>query len=273
MKKTYLLFIILLWGTLSVSAQLYRYLETEDGLSSRRVISIGKDLKGYMWFLTLEGIDRYNGKQYKHYKLSVNDLPTQQFPNLNSLHIEDNGHIWVTGKNGYIFKYNTFQDTFDLVMSASDSIDTKKRLPFTHTNLDKSKHLWLCTKNKQYIYHTLNGTFTQLESPIQREVNYIAQGKGNQYFIGTNSNVYIAELYDNQLSVKTDSLLENFHVIQHLYYHEPTSSLVIGTLMDGFYLYNQQERLLEKLGNMNDVNINAVIPYQQSQEEILMAMA
>ena len=272
MKKNIILLLIMLClGVVHAYAQLYRYLETEDGLSSRRVISIGKDLKGYMWFLTLEGIDRYNGKQYKHYKLSVNDLPTQQFPNLNSLHIEDNGHIWVTGKNGYIFKYNTFQDTFDLVMSASDSIDSKKRLPFTHTNLDKSNHLWLCTKNKQYIYHTLNGTFTQLESPIKREVNYIAQGKGNQYFIGTNNNVYIAELYDNQLSVKTDSLLENFHVIQHLYYHEPTSSLVIGTLMDGFYVYNQTNRTLENIGNMKDVTINAITPAYHSNDRILIA--
>ena len=156
-------------------------------------------------------------------------------------------------------------------MSASDSIDSKKRLPFTHTNLDKSNHLWLCTKNKQYIYHTLKGTFTQLESPIQREVNYIAQGKGNQYFIGTNSNVYIAELHDNQLSVKTDSLLENFHVIQHLYYHEPTSSLVIGTLMDGFYVYNQTNRTLENIGNMKDVTINAITPAYHSNDKILIA--
>lgn len=272
MKKNIILLLIMLClGVVHAYAQLYRYLETEDGLSSRRVISIEKDLKGYMWFLTLEGIDRYNGKQYKHYKLSVNDLPTQQFPNLNSLHTDSSGHIWVTGKNGYVFKYNSFQDTFDLVLSASDSIQSKRRLPFTHTNLDKSNHLWCCTKNAQYIYHTIEGKFIQVESPIQKEVTYLTQGKGNQYFIGTNTNVFIAELQDNRLSVKTDSLLENFHVIQHLYYHEPTNSLVIGTLMDGFYIYDLARRTLENIGNMKDVTINAITPAYHSNDKILIA--
>ena len=53
-------------------AQLYQYLDTQNGLSSRRVLSIRKDKKGYMWFLTHEGIDRYNGKQYTHYSLTAN---------------------------------------------------------------------------------------------------------------------------------------------------------------------------------------------------------
>ena len=82
MKKTYLLFIILLWGTLSVSAQLYRYLDTNEGLSSRRVIAIEKDSKGYMWFLTQEGVDRYNGKEFTFYPLMDQNRTLQQIPNL-----------------------------------------------------------------------------------------------------------------------------------------------------------------------------------------------
>ena len=44
-------------------AQLYQYLDTQNGLCSRRVLSIRIDKKGYMWFLTHEGINRFNGKQ------------------------------------------------------------------------------------------------------------------------------------------------------------------------------------------------------------------
>ena len=35
----------------------------ENGLSNRRIFDIQKDSVGYMWFLTNEGIDRYNGKE------------------------------------------------------------------------------------------------------------------------------------------------------------------------------------------------------------------
>ena len=66
MKKW--LFLILLFP-LTCVAQTYRYLGVEDGLSNRRVYCIQKDKTGYMWFLTHEGIDRYNGKDFKRYKL------------------------------------------------------------------------------------------------------------------------------------------------------------------------------------------------------------
>ena len=150
MKKSFLLLLILLCiGAGHAPAHLYRYLETEDGLSSRRVIAVEKDLKGYMWFLTLEGVDRYNGKQYTHYPLSVDGKLIQQFPNLSSLYVDRSGGIWVTGKNGYVFNYDPMQDTYRLAFHFPDSVKTNKRLPITHTYMDREDQLWLCTKNAQ----------------------------------------------------------------------------------------------------------------------------
>ena len=272
MKKSILLLIVLLCiGASHAPAQLYRYLGTEEGLSSRRVISMEKDRKGYMWFLTHEGIDRYNGKQFTHYPLMVNDNPTQQFPNLNNLHIDQDNGIWITGKNGYVFKYDPMSDSFPLVFNFSDSIKGTKRLPLTHTQLDRSNHLWFCTKNNQYIYHTQEQTFTLLESPIKEEITFLVQGNGNQYFLGTNHHILTAKLEDNRLVVTEEPVQTNFHIIQHLYFHAPTESLLISTLMDGFYVYNLHTRTLENIGNLEDVTINSVTEAYRSEQEILIA--
>ena len=61
--------IILLLFPFSCIAQIYKYIGVEDGLSNRRVYSIQKVRKGSMWFLTHEGIDRYNGKEFTQQKL------------------------------------------------------------------------------------------------------------------------------------------------------------------------------------------------------------
>ena len=53
---------ILLFFPVWVTAQTYKYIGIEDGLSNRRIFNIQKDAQGYMWFLTNEGMDRYNGK-------------------------------------------------------------------------------------------------------------------------------------------------------------------------------------------------------------------
>ena len=270
-RKLFLILIALCIGAIHVSAQLYRYLETEDGLSSRRVIAIEKDRKGYMWFMTQEGIDRYNGKQYIHYPLIAEGKAIQQFPNMNDLYIDNSGEIWITGKNGYVFTYNSIQDKYELTLNFTDSIKSNKRLPITHTSLDTSNHLWMCTKTGQYIYDTQKKDFYAIENPIQEEITFLTQGKDNQYFMGTSHNIYIARLDNRKLSVQTDSLLENFHIIQHLYYHKPTESLLIGTLIDGFFLYNLRTHTLTNIGELKDVTINRVTQAYQSDKEILIA--
>ena len=92
MKKW--LFLLLLFP-LTCVAQTYQYLGVEDGLSNRRVYYIQKDNVGYMWFLTHEGIDRYNGKEFKRYKLMDGDKELNSLLNLNWLYIDPEGTLWV----------------------------------------------------------------------------------------------------------------------------------------------------------------------------------
>lgn len=47
---------ILLFFPVWVTAQTYKYIGIEDGLSNRRIFNIQKDAQGYMWFLTNEGM-------------------------------------------------------------------------------------------------------------------------------------------------------------------------------------------------------------------------
>ena len=54
--------------------QTYKYIGIEDGLSNRRIFNIQKDSKGYMWFLTHNGIDRYDGKNFKQYRLIDSEI-------------------------------------------------------------------------------------------------------------------------------------------------------------------------------------------------------
>ena len=46
----------------------FDHISTEDGLSEGRVWDITQDRKGFMWFTTLDGINRYDGHEFKVYK-------------------------------------------------------------------------------------------------------------------------------------------------------------------------------------------------------------
>ena len=73
MKKLIAILFILWVSLFSTQAQIFKYIGMEEGLSSRRVLSIQQDQQGYMWILTHKGIERYNGKQFVRYPLYKNN--------------------------------------------------------------------------------------------------------------------------------------------------------------------------------------------------------
>lgn len=273
MKRTLLFIYFTIAFITSVSAQLYQYLDTSNGLSSRRVLSIQKDNKGYMWFLTHEGIDRYNGKQYVHYTLSASGQPNMKsFPNLNTLKTDTAGVIWEIGKNGYIFKYNSQQDKFELACDFASKDKSNSGLPLTTTYLDKKNNIWLCTKDKQYIFNIDRQELGRLTTPIQEEITCLTETENNLYFLGTNHNIYCVKLINNQLQIQEHPQLKQFQIVTYLYFHKNTQTLIIGTLRDGIYLYNiNNQQLMNVPVKLQDITVNTIIANPRTINEVLIA--
>lgn len=273
MRKILLSICLLVILITPAAAQLYQYLNTQDGLSSRRVLSIQKDNKGYMWFLTHEGIDRYNGKQYKHYDLRVNDKTLNSFPNLNTLYADTTGTIWEIGKSGHIFKYNSQQDRFELICDFTDIDKSNGGLPLTASFFDsKDNNILLCTKSKQYLFDIDTQQLTLLESAVHEEVTYITEAADNQFFLATAHKIYCVRLDHHQLEIIKHPKLNNFHLVNYIYFHPNTQILVIGTLLDGIYLYNiHSHQLIDVANGLKDINVNAIISGKDKNNEVLIA--
>ena len=78
----------------------FKNITIEDGLSQSTVETIYQDSKGYIWIGTNDGLDRYNGYEFKYYKHDKDDK--NSIPNNYSVDIieDKNGHIWVSTING-----------------------------------------------------------------------------------------------------------------------------------------------------------------------------
>ena len=190
MKKW--LFLILLFPLICV-AQTYRYLGVEDGLSNRRVYCIQKDKTGYMWFLTHEGIDRYNGKEFKRYKLMDGDAEVNSLLNLNWLYIDQEGVLWEIGKKGKVFRYDQIHDCFSLVYKLPMESFSEQPDPVTYAWLDQNKHIWLCNKDTIFLYNTDTKQVTHIKNDISEEITDIEQIDESHFFIGTEMGIhYIA---------------------------------------------------------------------------------
>ncbi|SHF35997.1 two-component regulator propeller domain-containing protein [Dysgonomonas macrotermitis] len=85
------------------------HLNSSNGLSNNQVECIFKDSKGFMWFATNSGLNRYDGRNFKifkHNKHDINSTPVDRYSNIQE---DANGNLWLyySGIDYYIYNYKT----------------------------------------------------------------------------------------------------------------------------------------------------------------------
>ena len=97
-------------------SQGFRILSPENGLSNSTTFSVQQDAKGFMWFSTKEGLDRYDGITCKHYDLYDSKNLTRYTLRQNSFYLDSHNELWVVGFAD-IFRYNQQLDRWETIYS------------------------------------------------------------------------------------------------------------------------------------------------------------
>lgn len=273
MKRTTLIITCLLLSFfLPLQAQIFEYIDMDNGLSSRRVLSIQQDKQNYIWILTHKGLDRYNGKQFKHYQLHRCNNPLSFYPNLNFLYTDKDSTIWEVGKDGFVFRYDEQRDSFQLAFDLRATFPALKKAPISSVYMDSEANIWFCTNQSQYIYNYHQSKNYQLSPVISDKIICITQAEKNKYYLASEHLLYEVQLKGEQLTEIKKIQLPNVHLIDHIYYHSPTKQLIINTLLDKLFIYDIEEEQLESMGNsMKDIGVNKIIPSKKEKDVLLIA--
>lgn len=273
MKRTTLIITCLLLSFfLPLQAQIFEYIDMDNGLSSRRVLSIQQDKQNYIWILTHKGLDRYNGKQFKHYQLHRCNNPLSFYPNLNFLYTDKDSTIWEVGKDGFVFRYDEQRDSFQLAFDLRATFPALKKAPISSVYMDSEANIWFCTNQSQYVYNYHQSKNYQLSPVISDKIICITQAEKNKYYLASEHLLYEVQLKGEQLTEIKKIQLPNVHLIDHIYYHSPTKQLIINTLLDKLFIYDIEEKQLESMGNsMKDIGVNKIIPSKKEKDVLLIA--
>lgn len=271
MKKSFLFFISLLILPIICIAQTYKYIGVEDGLSNRRVYAIQKDPKGYMWFLTHDGIDRYNGKDFKQYKLMDGDEEVNSMMNLNWLYVDPKGTLWEIGKKGRVFRYDTKHDCFQLVYKLPENEIKDRATPVSYGFVDDNSVIWLCNEDALYLYDSNTEEVTLIENKIGERITDIQQIDSIHFFIGTDVGIHYAELKNKVLTLSPCDKLDTLKIqINVLFYHKPSNKVFIGTFQRGVYVYDlNTHKIMPLQSGLLDISINRIRAFNDN--EILIA--
>jgi diguanylate cyclase (GGDEF)-like protein len=78
----------------------FRHITPEDGLSQSSVLAIVQDREGLMWFGTQEGLNRYDGYQFKTFSPDPGTTPGGSMPIVRALLEDREGVLWVGTDDG-----------------------------------------------------------------------------------------------------------------------------------------------------------------------------
>lgn len=108
----------------------------QEGLSQGTIRDMLKDGKGFWWFATADGLNRFDGYEFHTYHHHSEDANTLVSGDINDLFLDNNQDIWISTASG-CSKYNHINDKF-VNFSWSERF-----IPFRifHESDDK---IWMC---------------------------------------------------------------------------------------------------------------------------------
>ena len=158
MKKIIITFISLIIGILSRAQTVnehyyFKNLSSQNGLSQNTVSAILQDSKGFMWFGTKDGLDRYDGVSFRHFKYDRNNPRSLGNNFVTSLYEDIEGNIWV-GTDVGVYIYYPERDTFRHFVDLSDK-NTSVERAVAMISGDNQGRVWIAAEAQNLFCYDL----------------------------------------------------------------------------------------------------------------------
>ena len=90
----------------------FQHLSVEDGLSDSWVRNTIEDDRGFLWIATGDGLNRFDGRTFVHYRHIPGDAHSLGSSDVWGLLSDSRGRLWVLA--GGLYLYDRDRDRFDL---------------------------------------------------------------------------------------------------------------------------------------------------------------
>jgi diguanylate cyclase (GGDEF)-like protein len=239
--------ILLLTIILSLSASLpaedqniqFQHITNGDGLSQTTVQCIIQDRKGFMWLGTRDGLNRYDGNEFRHFKPSINDPQSLSNNSIQAIYEDRSGILWIGTFKG-LNKFDREKGNFTHYLNVPEDPRSLSHDGIRAICEDHLGNLWIGTSgggldifdrdNERFSHHRAEANNPQsLSSNI---VNSLYEDHAGVLWVGTDSGlnrfnqekgIFTRYQYDphDPNSLSSDTVLS--------LYEDHTGALWVGT--------------------------------------------
>jgi len=141
----------------------FTHLTSKNGLSSDSVIGVAQDDRGFMWFTTLQGLNRYDGYDFKVYKNDPENPNSLSGDSLRELFIDRTGLIWIgTWENG-LNKFDPVTEQFTRYQHDPNNVNSLSHDSVREVYVDRQGVVWV---------GVLNGGLNRLNPENDQFIHY-----------------------------------------------------------------------------------------------------
>lgn len=154
----------------------FEQITTEQGLSQNTVRCIYQDSKGFLWFGTTNGLNRYDGYDFKIYLNNPSDSTTISLNSIWTIYEDREGLLWIGTNGGGLNKYDREKEIFTSYKNDPDNSSSISHNSVRSIYEDKKGILWIGTDGGGLNrFDKETGTF-----------NYYIHDKNNPHSISNN---------------------------------------------------------------------------------------
>ena len=178
----------------------FRRVSPPGGFCFRSVHIISKDLFGYIWMGTHDGIFRYDSKeikQYIHDSENKNGLPSN---NITGIKIDNNNNIWVSTNSG-LCKFNRNSQEFERVNYTYENGETPEA-NINSISIDDSGNLWIADRSFFGYFDKKNYQLVRITEGLNDIPGLLYTDLVNRIWLGTSGGAVYLVLPDEKKVVK-----------------------------------------------------------------------
>ena len=238
--KLLLLFLLACGGIFAANSQSvdygFKHLTTENGLSHDLTQSIVKDKQGFMWFGTLNGLNRFDGFEFKVFRHKKDDSTSILHNTILDLVCDTAGYLWISTSTG-ICRYDPFLQNFRTIPIPGTGTQGS-----WHVNIDSRGLVNVTYAATLYTINPRNlqvSPGTRLPLPLQQA--RIFQGGNDRLWLISRAALYrYVPNTSNALYVMgNDDEHRNDPAGVMCVYTDPNNRTWIGTYNHGLYYYDE----------------------------------
>lgn len=169
-----LLVCVVLWllgggsvGFAQTESVTFDHLTQEDGLSNNAIRTIFQDRKGFIWIGTEDGLNRYDGVQFRVYRHQPNDPGSVPGSTVLTIYEDRAGTLWFGTLSNGLGRYDSATDTFKTYPYQVAGELTKNFETPLCLYEDSSGNFWAGTVGGLLLFDRATGKFTGYPSPSQ----------------------------------------------------------------------------------------------------------